>query len=230
MVCDWRAHGSFQFKVGRKADFGYHQMVEDVKEIIDVGDQLFAGTRRVLMGHSLGGQVSALLIGRLNNHFDGLVMLASGSIYHKGWSGLDWLGVRFITYAFPVIANLVGYFPGKYVAFAGKEARSVINDWGRCGRTGEFRLVGTDFDYDNGMKTATPPVLAITVEGDVFATPNSSKQLIQKFSSKDVEMVHLASKQENIDKSLDHFNWAKYPQTVLPHIEAWMIQRKLVVN
>ncbi|GLP98029.1 hypothetical protein GCM10007895_33360 [Paraferrimonas sedimenticola] len=222
VISDHRGHGSFQYQPKRDRDFGYERMVLDCQQVINQGQDLFPNTRAIALGHSLGGQLASLVAARYPDSLQGIVLVASGLVHYKGWSGLEKVGLRIIVSVFPWIAKLNGYFPGNLVGFAGREAMSVMADWGHCGRTGRYELLGSSFDYESAFNSRELPVLGITVEGDTYASQQSTKNLANKFAAGKRDYHHLPKKIDSINKPMDHFNWAKSPHLIQDWISDWL--------
>src|SRR5262245_61755193 len=79
VTAESRGIGSSSVGVRRGIDFGYHELVEhDLAAVIASVRDLYPSARLVLLGHSLGGHVSAMHASLRPGAFAGLVFVAAG--------------------------------------------------------------------------------------------------------------------------------------------------------
>ncbi|NRB51590.1 MAG: alpha/beta fold hydrolase [Saprospiraceae bacterium] len=207
-----------------KADFGYKEIIEyDYKGIIETVISAFPEHPIYLFGHSLGGQLGGLYLGRyLPKQVKGIILIASCSVYYRGWPGLMAYATLFGTQLFALISRGLGYFPGKKLGFGGTEATTVMRDWSRQARTGKYLLGGSDFDYEGALAELKTPVLAISIQGDRLAPKTAIMNLYQKYhASAPIHHHHLSSQEAGIPK-LNHFNWARQPSGVIKVVQSWL--------
>jgi predicted alpha/beta hydrolase len=209
-------------KPGRDYDFGYHDLLtEDWPQAVAAVKARFPGAPFYLYGHSLGGQVSAIYAAHHPEQLNGLILTAVSSVHWKLWPLLFWP----YSQAAILTAKLLGHFPGEKFKFAGREARSVIADWGRQARTGRFWFGRpTRTDHDAVLATLTLPVLAISLQGDFFAPKHAMNDIVRRFPKAELTRQHLDPKAMGID-GIDHFRWVRKPQVVLPTLLDWLKSR-----
>lgn len=219
--CDWRGQGYSSIRPSYQHDFGYKALVEDMYENVSKARSIFPSSKLIVLGHSLGGQVGSLFAARYADMLDGLIILASSLPYYKGWKGREkwrlWVGAHLL---YP-LCFFWGYYPGHIFGFAGREARTVMRDWSRHARTGNYTLLNDPFDYEEGLQKYAKPLLAIGMENDALARPQSIDNLLYKFKQ--------ANKTKNILSpdvypTIDHFNWVKSPVIIIPIIQKWIHQ------
>ncbi|MBX2873810.1 MAG: alpha/beta fold hydrolase [Saprospiraceae bacterium] len=207
-----------------KADFGYKEIIEyDYKGIIEAVINRFPATPIYLLGHSLGGQLGSLYLGRyLPKQVHGIILIASCSVYYRGWPGFMAYATLFGTQMAALISSGLGYFPGKKVGFGGTEAKTVMRDWSRQARTGSYIVERSDFDYEEALSQLNIPVLAISIQGDNFAPRKAMMNLYQKYhTSAPIHHHHLSPEEAGIPK-LNHFNWARQPSGVVKMVQSWL--------
>lgn len=207
-----------------KADFGYKEIIEfDYKEIIETVIDLFPDNPIYLLGHSLGGQLGGLYLGRYQpKQVHGIILIASCSVYYRGWPGMTAYATLFGTQLFGLISTGLGYFPGKKLGFGGTEAKTVMRDWSRQARIGKYLIEGSDFDYEGALAELKLPVLAISIQGDNFAPRQAIMNLYHKYhDSAPKDHHHLSPEEAGIPK-LNHFNWARQPSGVVKVIQSWL--------
>ena len=224
ITIDWRGHGQSDLRPGRTIDFGYEELVEDLGELLDYAENWFSVMPVYVVGHSLGGQIASLCAARYPGLIQGLVLIASCSVYYEGWEGKGAWRIWLAAKLFHPLSKVVGYFPGKLIGFGGREARKVMHDWCYNGLYGKYRLAGSPFDYEAALPKMDTPSLAISIPGDELAPVKATENLVGKFASAlHIRRNHLIldNHQENT-RPYDHFNWAKQPQEIVQHIISWI--------
>ena len=129
------------------------------------------------------------------------------------------LGILAFTQFAGVLSEVVGYFPGKRVGFGGTEAKTLMQDWARLGRTGRFTLRG-GADYEAALSHVQIPVLGLSFEHDGFAPHRAQKLLLNKLKSANV--THLALSAADVGQRLDHYNWIKKSDAVVSRVAAFV--------
>ena len=222
VTADLRGLGESSVRVGRGTDFGYHEMLtHDWPAIVDAVRDRFPRNRIFLVGHSLGGQLNVLYASLHPQRIDGLVLVASCSVFYKGWRFPANLGIWLGTQTARLLAVLLGYFPGRLIGFGGTAARTVIRDWAHNARTGRYDLVNSPHDFDTRLKHLRRPVLAVSIAGDGFAPPRALVNLCRKFP--DAPLTHwLVQPGELESEGLDHFGWVRHSGPIAARIGAWV--------
>lgn len=221
-VTDLRGKGECSVRPARGVDFGYHEMVtHDWSAAIERLRQAFPSNRMFLLGHSLGGQLSALFLSIQPRSVDGLILVASCSNDFRRWPWHLRLPVLLGSQLAWLIAGACGYFPGKRLGFAGTEAKSVIQDWARQTRTGRYEPRHAAHDFEQTLREVATPVLAISLAGDGFAPAAAVDHLCSKMPQAHIERWHYAPPGE-LRKQIDHFRWAKHPQPIVARIAMWL--------
>jgi predicted alpha/beta hydrolase len=222
VTVDWRGQGSSSVRPSRNSDFGYEHLIMDLRENLDNVKSIFPGTKIIAIGHSLGGQISSLFASRFPGELSAVVLITSGSVYYKGWKRTERLKVISAANLFYPISRIFGYFPGEQIGFGGKEAMTVMKDWGKNVFSGKYVLTGSSFDYESNLKKLVIPVLTITVEKDFLVTQKAAENLVTKFhDSSEITFVHLHNQPaEGIH--LNHFTWAKNPEYIGPVMINWL--------
>jgi len=220
-VIELRGIGSSSLRAGRGTDFGYRDLVEtDWSAALAALRERFADSPVFLFGHSLGGQVAVLHAAARPDQVDGAVIVAAGSVYHGGWSGLKRLGILAFTQFAGSLAGLLGYFPGKRVGFGGTEAKALMQDWARLARSGRFDLSGAGLDYEAALSQLPLPVLGLSFEDDSFAPHRAQKNLLDKLVR--ARVTHLPLSERDTGARLDHYNWIKRPEPVVSRVTQWI--------
>ena len=220
VVHEWRGIGSSNRRAGRRCNWGYRELLEDdMPAALSVLRTRWPQAACWLGGHSLGGQLSSLYASLHPLEFAGLVLVASGSPYWRRYRH-GWL----LSAAFagaPLLAGLLGYLPGRRIGFGGNEARGVIADWARSGRSGRYAAVGMPQDLERELASLQLPLLALRLADDWLGPASSLDWLLgkmpQALRTSDVITAHDLG-----GHPADHFGWMKTPAPIAERIAAWI--------
>ncbi len=223
VVHEWRGIGSSNRRAGRTCNWGYRELLQD-----DLPAGLAAVHTRWpragcwLGGHSLGGQLATLHASLHPQAFAGLLLVASGAPYWRRFRH-GWLIAAAYALA-PLLAGLVGYLPGRRIGFGGNEARGVIADWARSGRTGRYAADGMAQDFERQLATLQLPSLALRLQDDWLGPPASLAWLLGKLGPAE-RVVEVVTPQDMGGLSADHFGWMKAPAAVATRLARWVEAR-----
>lgn len=220
---EWRGIGSSDRRAGRQCDWGYRQLLQD-----DLPSGM-AAVRRCwpqapcwLGGHSLGGQLGLLYASLHPDDFAGLVLVASGAPYWRRFRH-GWLIAAAYALA-PALAGLVGHLPGRRIGFGGNEARGVIADWARSGRSGRYSVSGMAQDFERGLAALHLPLLALRLQQDWLGPPASLDWLLGKLGAGE-HCVDVVTSADMHGAPADHFGWMKTPAPMASRIADWLAAR-----
>jgi predicted alpha/beta hydrolase len=221
ITADHRGIGESSVRASRATDFGYFEtLCVDWPALIDVIRSRHPAGPLFLLGHSLGGQLGALFAAANPGAVNGLILVASCSVFYKGWGFPSGLAVLAGTQMAALIAQLIGYFPGKRLGFGGTEAKRLMRDWARNARTGRYEVERCSHDFEGLLASSGTPVLAISIEGDDFAPLAACQNLTAKLkvapiTTRRVSVVGRSGRSR-------HFEWLKLPLAISREIEAWL--------
>lgn len=217
---EWRGMGSSNRRANRRSDWGYRQLLEA---------DLDAGMREVktrwpqakpwLGGHSLGGQLACLYAALHDQDVAGIALVASGSPYWRKFS-LSPLILAAYSLVVP-LSKLLGYLPGRRIGFGGNEARGVIADWSRSGRTGRYAAHGIPVDFEGRLAALRVPVLALRLRDDWLGPPQSLAWLLGKMPQAS-QRVGVIAPEQLAGQPADHFTWMKVPENMAAQFAVWM--------
>ncbi|HRI27398.1 MAG TPA: alpha/beta fold hydrolase [Chitinophagales bacterium] len=222
-VTDWRGLGTSSVRVKRGVDFGYKELTEDLQQVLQTIKTRLPNNPVYILGHSLGGQIAFLYSGWGKIPIAGIILLASCSIYYKGWNG--WAAYKLLAFTkfARLLTHLYGYFPGKRVGFAGNEAKTVIQDWSHAAACGKYELANTNFDYEAATAQVVMPILAVAVANDTYAPHRAIQNLCAKFHPKSA-VTHATIGGKKSHHPVTHNNCIKHTNLLLPLIETWLQQ------
>ncbi len=221
MSVDLRGLGTYSIRPSKKIDFGYLDMITDLKVVVDTIKSKYSNLKIYGLGHSLGGQIMALAQAKYTHLFSGLILAAANSVYYKTWSGKQRYFNRIGYSVFPLLSRLLGYFPGHKVGFGGKAAKTQLIDWAYVGRTGQYNIIGDDLDYEKALKNVAIPVLAVYIEGDWLSPKAAMAHLYGKFSPT-APITNYTLTRAATGVKLNHFNWVKNGRGIVETIGKWL--------
>lgn len=217
-VADLRGTGDSTPVATRAAGYGYLDLVDDADVLLDEVTPELAGRRILLLGHSLGGHISSLLLSRRTARgqdipVHGLCLVACGLPYHAlyGWRSPFLYGMAT---SMTLFASVRGHWPG--YGFAGRQARGIIRDWAHTVHHGRF----VDPALDAGLAGVKIPLLAVTVDGDQYTPPATITRLTDKFTAAEATRFHYSHSAAG--SRLDHFRWARHSGGLLPQLTGFI--------
>src|SRR6185312_9543547 len=151
----------------------------------------------------------------------GMVLVASGAPYWRRFRHGWLIGAAYALA--PWLAALVGHLPGRRIGFGGNEARGVIADWARSGRSGRYAVAGMTEDFERLLAALQLPVLALRLQQDWLGPPASLAWLLGKLgpAARRVETIL----RDDLDGTpADHFGWMKAPVPVAARIAGWLAE------
>lgn len=213
---DLRGQGTSSLRASRGTDWGYATMVEkDWPALTAVVQQQAPGLPLYFLGHSQGGQLSLLYLAHQPQGVSGVITIACGSTYFRGWPFPQNLKILAQTQFVRAPAAALGYFPGNKLGFGGRQARSEMTDWANAALHGRYDLIGAVLDYETGLKAATIPARVFSLEGDDFAPSGAAAFLAGKLPV--AKHIHLGA-DDLPAAARDHFRWSRQPDAVIPHL------------
>jgi predicted alpha/beta hydrolase len=227
-IHEWRGIGSSNRRAGRDCDWGYRELLqEDLPAGMAALREHWPQATCWLGGHSLGGQLSLLYASLHPNEFAGLLLVASGSPYWRRFRHGWLIGAAYALA--PLLAGLLGYLPGRRIGFGGNEARGVIADWARTGRTGRYAVVGMTQDFEQQLASLRLPSLALRLRDDWLGPPASLEWLLGKLGSAE-RSVDVITPPDLGGHPADHFGWMKTPAPLAARIARWLATQDCALN
>lgn len=219
ITCDWRGNGSSSLRPGRGVDWRYEQLIQDIDDLLKMAGMQFPDTRKIIVGHNLGGQIGTLYAARYKPKVAGLILITTYLVHYRSWQGYAAWHIAWAACRFAIISRLLGYFPGQQLGFAGREAKTVMLNWCQHALTGTYRLTGTGYDYDHALTQLNIPVLAISVADDELASKTAVIAFLNKLHpDTPSKHWHITANDAGVEH-LDHFNWAKKPASFVDLIK-----------
>ncbi len=216
-VHEWRGNGSSNLRASRHVDWGYRALLtHDLPASEAVLAGYFPDLPRILGGHSLGGQLACCRLALAPDSAQALWLVASGAPYWRAFPRpLRWglpLAYRFLSW----LAQRHGSLPGRRIGFGGEEARGLIGDWARTGRSGRYAVASLDTDLEAGMARLALPVRAVVLTGDWLAPASSLRFLLGKLAGAQATVRSLDH--AALGTRADHFGWMQQPARVVDQL------------
>ena len=217
---EWRGIGSSNRRADRRCDWAYRELLEaDLPAGLAAARARWPQAAFHLGGHSLGGQLSCLYAALHPAAFAGIVLVASGAPYWRRFRHGAAIGAAYVLA--PWLARWCGHLPGRRIGFGGNEARGVIADWARSGRTGRYAAAGMAVDFEQRLSALEQPVMALRLRDDWLGPAASLDWLLGKMPRSPHE-VGVIGPADLAGRAADHFTWMKTPAEVAARIAHWV--------
>ncbi|WP_240046312.1 alpha/beta hydrolase family protein [Rhodanobacter glycinis] len=219
VVHEWRGIGSSNRRASRTCNWGYRELLQlDLPAGMAAVRERWPQAACWLGGHSLGGQLGSLYASLHPAELAGLVLVASGAPYWRRFRHGWLIGAAYALA--PLLAGLLGHLPGRRIGFGGNEARGVIDDWARTGRTGRYAAVGMAQDFEQQLASLQLPSLALRLRDDWLGPPASLEWLLGKLGpgERSVDVIT----PQDLGGPADHFGWMKVPAPIAARIATWI--------
>jgi predicted alpha/beta hydrolase len=219
-IHEWRGLGSSNRRAGRRADWGYRELLQlDLPAARAALHALWPHATWVVGGHSLGGQLAMLHAALAHSPCAGVALVASGAPYWRAFRHGRWLAAAYALA--PVLAWLCGHLPGRRIGFGGNEARGVIADWARSGRSGRYTAQGVAVDLEHALRQVHVPILGVRLADDWLAPAASLAHLLDKAPRAPRTLLTLAAA-DLAGSRATHFAWMQTPEPIAAILARWL--------
>lgn len=220
VVHEWRGNGSSSLRAGRNSNWAYRDLLmSDLPAAMALLRERWPQAVGWLGGHSLGGQLAALYASLHPVEHAGLALVASGAPYWRTFRYGHMLALVYLVA--PLLARVLGFVPGRRIGFGGNEARGLIIDWARTGRTGRYAAARMVQDLERELAAMRLPVLALRLRDDWMVPPASLGWLLDKMPLTPRTVIALAPR-ELEGRAAGHFEWMKAPDPIANRIVDWI--------
>jgi len=177
------------------------------------------------IGHSLGGQILALVPNR--HRVNAMVTVATGSGYWRENATRLRMIVWWLWYVLvPVTLKLYGYFPGRRLRKVGDLPAGVIQQWRQWCLHREY-VVGHEGDaVRRRFGEVTTPILSLSFTDDEFMSRANIESLHGFYSGAPREMKRISPSDVGA-RSIGHFGFfrKRFADALWPQVGAWLKAR-----
>ncbi|WP_233171915.1 alpha/beta fold hydrolase [Dyella sp. ASV21] len=219
-IHEWRGIGSSNRRASRRDNWGYREVLQyDLPAGVSAVRARVPQARYWFGGHSLGAQMASMYAALHPHEVSGLLVVASGSPF---WRRFRYARLIWLAYVIaPWLARVVGYLPGRRIGFGGNEARGLIADWARSGRSGRYAAAGMPDDVEQCLRALQVPLLALRMQDDWLGPQASLEWLLGKMPLNTIRLDVMT--EADLDGCrADHFTWMKHPEPVARRIAAML--------
>jgi len=224
---DTRGTGESTPQPKRGIDFGVSQhLYQDWPAAIAWARANYPDRKIVLLGHSIGGQLSSIYAGQNPSTVSALVLLTTTSVWWK--SSRSWkrrLGALVMFSVFALTSRLLGWFPGHRFNWGLPLARQVVLDWAHWGFSGSYFDTGRR-NLDPALASVTLPTLSISFADDTRLAPKEAcDNFVRRMPQAKLTRWHLTPEEIGL-KEVSHFTHLRGAPELWRRIDAWL-QRAL---
>lgn len=204
-------------------DQGYRAWLQAAEAKVQQIRQASPASRVLLLGHSIGGHLALLALARRVANVDGVVLVACGTPHWRAFAPGEQRRMRLGLCEIGAVLRLWPWYPGDWLGFGGCQPRQLMRDWLGLALSGRFDAMAGLAGVDAQLQQALGPVLAIGIEGDGFAPPEATRQLLACAPGLSVQHSQTSSERLRRESPARRHNlWPRDPQAVLPLLVPWM--------
>lgn len=222
---DTRGTGESTPHPRRGIDYGISQhLYQDWPAALAWARAAHPGRRIVLMGHSIGGQLSGLYTGTQSSEVAALVFLTTTSVWWKSTpSPRRRLGALAMFGLFATVSRVMGWFPGHRFNWGLPLARQVVLDWSHWGFSGSYYDTERR-NLDAVLASVAQPALSISFTDDRRLAPKAAcDDFARRLRQADMTRWHLAPQEIGLEKA-DHFDHLRGAPQLWRRIDVWLTE------
>lgn len=220
VVVEQRGNGESSYRPGRQHAFTLCDYLrEDIDAVTVWCQQQFPDRPIYIGGHSLGGHMASIAAGENPKAYDGIVHLACGFPYHKDFRQPASGFVKLLIAIIPGLTAVIGYYPGQWFKFGGREFRGLMMDWRNWARFGRYAVNGIE-DADDKVAAYAGRALSIAFEKDSLATNDAIERSRRALSGARLTRLKLGKEEQG--EFLGHVDWGKRPVGVVQALSRWL--------
>lgn len=179
----------------------------DCKKVLEQAAEIANGKDIYWIGHSLGGQITAMI-----PNFDlvsKVITIASGSGYWLENAAALKYKVWFLWYfAAPILLKSFGYFPGKRLGMVGNLPFGVMSQWRKWCLHSKYMLGIENQSIKDCYQAFNKPITSLSFSGDQLMSLENINSLHSFFGGSSPKMQRISPGQVNAN-SIGHFGFFK---------------------
>lgn len=222
VLVDPRGTGESAPPPSRKVDFGIHEHLEyDWPAAIAWTKSRYPSCPIVLLGHSLGGQLSAVYSGQHPGSVKAMILLNVPFVWYRNWPFPSSLALWAVYAGCSLTASVFGYFPANRLGLGQPVAKTLLHDWTHWGLTGKL-IDEEGNDLATLLERVSGPVLCISFTDDRFHAPQSAvNDFARRLIGSELTRWHLSPSELEVDK-LGHFVYLRSAARLCEKIHEWL--------
>ncbi|WP_435622913.1 alpha/beta hydrolase family protein [Flagellimonas sp.] len=180
------------------ADWGRN----DLESVLHYTLTNYPESKKVVLGHSIGGQLIGLA--ESSQKLDKIVLVAAQSGYWKYWKGIGKIKMWFNWHVlFPLLLNTFGYLNSKKISGMENLPKHVANQWRNWGKNKDYILSDPSIKQTYYDKIEID-ITAFSIEDDDFAPIESVKWMTGQYKNANTKSILLKPVDFNT-KKIGHF-------------------------
>lgn len=217
LIGDYPGNGNSTPRPSRTRDYGYQHLLTDfIPSLQRLASEFRPDIPCVLVGHSVGGHVATLYSQWQDAQPCPIISIASGTIHYSNWDGVGRLGILMAASIINLSVRLIGHFPGVHVGFGRHEAQTLMRQWSKVARTGDYRHIPFQRSDDHRRSFQG---LYIGIDADPFSPPRSTEALAKCFRGQ-TTIIRIGL--PTGVSGNPHGAWLKAPDAVVAAIDRWL--------
>ncbi len=222
IIVEQRGNGESPYRPARRETFTLADYAcDDVPAVLTWCQSEFPGIPLYIGGHSLGGHMASIVAGLMPGKFAGVVHLACGFPYYGDYPKPASIFIKMIAGLVPVLTGILGYYPGHWFKFGGKEFHGLMMDWREWALTGRYAVPGID-DAGDMVAAYEGRAISIAFERDSLATDQAIERSRRALSGAELTRLTLGEKEQGA--FVGHVEWGKRPAGVIQALADWLKQ------
>ncbi|MEM8762630.1 MAG: alpha/beta fold hydrolase [Bacteroidota bacterium] len=193
------------------ADWGRN----DLEHVIQYALKHYPNAKKVVLGHSIGGQLIGLAAS--SQKLDQIVLVGAQSGYWKFWKGVGRLKMWFNWYVlFPVVLNLFGYLNAKRISGMENLPKNMANQWRNWGKHPDYLMSDSSITELHYQKITTP-ISVFGIADDDLAPLSAVQWMTLQYQNAETKSILLQPKNFQVAK-IGHFGVfkEKFRDTIWP--------------
>ena len=197
---------SLSGNIKKQKEFLHDWGNQDLEMVIRNAIEKFPNHRKVVLGHSVGGQLIGLAPSSV--HLDKIILISAQSGFWGFWKGFNKVKM-FLNWhlLFPFLPAFFGYMPSKRFSKMENLPKNVVNEWSKWCRNPDY-LFGYFSDDELVFSKIRCNLLSISIADDFFAPEQSVDWLTKKYQNTKLTRKHLFPADFDVSK-IGHFDLFK---------------------